>query len=112
MLLIAWLIRLADRQPGVGAAAQRFGIVALALVTPGIHELYGIYLIALLAVGTAVAFRTGRGARWTWATAAVAAAIGFGIVYAAPGNAVRLGVAPESRDLGRTLALTIGQGAR
>jgi hypothetical protein len=95
LVIIAGLIRAGRRAPGWIALT---GLAALAVVQPGMHEMYGIYLVGVLAIGTAVAYWTGGAGRHVWTAITLAAAVGLAINIAAPGHAVRLAANAPRHD--------------
>ncbi len=90
MVLLAILIGLPTRD---GPTANRWMAIVLAvllaLILPGLHELYGLLLCIVLALSTAIAWRSLHANRWIWTAATVAAGVGLFIVIHAPGNSER-----------------------
>jgi hypothetical protein len=85
-----------SRHPSAKAWSTRFRIIAasgLGLVTPGFHELAGGVLVLALSAITASVFLWGNSDRKMWLTVWGATAIGFLVVFVAPGNFHRLNVA-------------------
>jgi hypothetical protein len=76
--------------------------IPFSIIVPGLHELFGMLFIAVLAAGAVMARR-----RLPWLVCAVLALFSEAIVFAAPGNAFR--VAATVRDPASTLGLTIWQ---
>lgn len=105
LIILAGLIRAGT---GRGVVA---GIAVLAVIVPGIHELYGMFLGAALALGAVLHYRSGSPSRRAWAVVASAAAIGLAINLAVPGHAVRLGHNVPSHDFERLRSLA-GQWAQ
>jgi hypothetical protein len=98
LVIIAGLIRAGRRVPSwIGFA----GMATLAIVMPGMHELYGIYLVGVLAVGTVVAYWTGSPGRHVWAAITAVALAGLAINLGSPGHAKRLGFNAPRHDLER-----------
>jgi hypothetical protein len=84
-----------SRHPNAKAWSTRFRITAasgLGLVTPAFHELAGGVLVFALSAITASAFWSGSSDRKMWLTVWAATAVGFLVVFAAPGNFIRLNV--------------------
>jgi hypothetical protein len=95
LVIVAGLIRAGHRPPGwIGLAT----LGGLAVIVPGMHEMYGIYLVGVLAIGTAVAYWTCGTARHVWAAIAIAAIVGLAINMAAPGHAVRIAANAPRHD--------------
>ena len=85
-----------SRHPSTKASSTRFRIIAasgLGLVTPAFHELAGGVLVLALSAITASAFLWGSSDKKMWLTVWGATAIGFLVVFVAPGNFHRLNVA-------------------
>jgi hypothetical protein len=82
-----------SRHPSAKAWSTRYRIIAasgLGLVTPAFHELAGGVLVLALSAITASAFSWGSSDRKMWLTVWAATAIGFLVVFVAPGNFHRL----------------------
>ena len=79
----------------------------MAIVATGMHELFGLLLCIVLAVGTAIAFRVGHHSRWLWLGVLAVAIIGLVFVLAAPGNYIRA----SEYHAGQNLRLTLREGS-
>jgi len=82
-----------SRHPSAKAWSTRYRIIAasgLGLVTPAFHELAGGVLVLALSAITASAFLWRSSDRKMWLTVWAATAIGFLVVFVAPGNFHRL----------------------
>ena len=85
-----------SRHPSAKASSTRFRTIAasgLGLVTPAFHELAGGVLVLALSAITASAFLWGSSDKKMWLTVWGATAVGFLVVFVAPGNFQRLNVA-------------------
>jgi hypothetical protein len=66
------------------------GLAVLAALTTGMHQLYGLYLLGILAIGTGLTWWTGSANRGAWTVTMASAAAGFAANLLSPGNATRL----------------------
>jgi hypothetical protein len=85
-----------SRHPSAKKWSTRFRIIAasgLGFVTPAFHEMAGGVLVLALSAITASVFLSGNSDRKMWLTVWGATAIGFLVVFVAPGNFHRLNVA-------------------
>lgn len=109
LLLLAGLLRYRARTAHISVAIG-IGLSLLAMLATGFHELFGLLLCIVLAGGTLKAWLARESRRWMWTSCFIAALIGFLVVYAAPGNAVRQSEFLDAANLGLTLRLTLKQG--
>jgi hypothetical protein len=109
LLLLAGLLCYRARATPT-AIAVGAGLSLLAVLATGFHELFGLLLCIVLAGGTLKAWLAREPSRRMWALCLAAALVGFLVVYAAPGNAVRRAEFPLAAKLGHTLRLTVKQG--
>jgi uncharacterized membrane protein len=87
----------------IGAAAVamlasgklRWAAAVPAVIVPGLHELYGAILVAVLAVGAILAWLKDRKSAAPWIVCASLAIVSEVVVYGAPGNAIRAAYLPE-----------------
>lgn len=73
----------------------RWAAALLAILVPGMHELYGAILVSVLLVGAILGWVKDRKIAAPWIACALLAIVSEVIVYAAPGNAVRAAYLPE-----------------
>jgi hypothetical protein len=112
------LLALLMRGPGEGARhLTRFlnavGIAALGFLAPGMHELFGLMLCALLIAGAAMSRHLGRGERNLWILAAACATAGLLAVITAPGYSIRRAdFFPDSYSVPLTLWLASWQAVK
>ncbi|MDQ3753288.1 MAG: DUF6056 family protein, partial [Acidobacteriota bacterium] len=109
LLVLAGLLQYRARTTRLSVAVGA-GLSLLAVLATGFHELFGLLLCIVLAGGTLKAWLARDPCRWMWTVCLVAALVGFLVVYAAPGNAVRRAEFPLAANLGVTLRLTVKQG--
>jgi hypothetical protein len=109
VLLIAGLLRHRPRR-NISSWVTGVGLPGVATVATGFHEVFALVLCILLAGGTVVLWLAKDGRRWLCTCCLIAAFIGFSVVYAAPGNAVRRADFPLAADLTTTVKLTLEQG--
>lgn len=99
---------------GIGAMAEHrgsftrpalAGLSVFTVILAGLHEVILFPLSISLGVGLLANWKRGPAGRAIWITLLIAAAIGFLIVYLAPGNAVRQKAdgGPHSHEILRTL---------
>jgi hypothetical protein len=106
MAIVGWLLSMPVRKGTSLARALRLGALAvIALLLPGIHELYGAILCLILALGVVIGHRTRDPKQVEWWVAAVACLAGVAIVTAAPGNAVRVSQTHVHRSIFTILRL-------
>src|SRR5664279_421892 len=71
------------------------GAATLGFLIPAFHELAGGVLIIALSIITGASFLSKSPLRRTWLTVWTASVVGFVVVYAAPGNAIRMAGIPN-----------------
>lgn len=108
LLLFAGLLQRRPRSVFLSITVG-IGLSLLALVATGFHELFGLLLCIALGGGTLKMLLARDRHCWMWMASFVAALIGFLVVYAAPGNAVRQAEFPLAGHLGLALRLTVKQ---
>jgi hypothetical protein len=85
-------------QPTATKQSTRLAMIAapiLGFVTPAFHELAGGVLVLALSVITATAFLSKSSQRKMWLMVWTASAIGFLVVFVAPGNSIRMAATPN-----------------
>src|SRR5438270_2913459 len=97
LFTLAGLLRSGRAEKPVPYAVE--GLAVLAILTTGMHQLYGAYLVVVLLVGTVVAYRAGIPGRRDWIIVTIAAVIGLSVNVFAPGNAVRLAFEKPHHEL-------------
>lgn len=107
MGVVGALLRLPER-----AGARRLpavaGLALLAAFVVGLHEIIGLALLGVLAVGALVAQLEGDRRRLAWTVVAAAAALSFVAVFVAPGNEVRArGAQASERSVVGTLLASL-----
>jgi hypothetical protein len=86
-----------SRRPTDTKQATRLAMAAacaLGFVIPAFHELAGGVLVLALSAITATAFLSKSSQRKMWLIVLTASAIGFVVVFVAPGNSVRMAATP------------------
>jgi hypothetical protein len=79
----------------------------LALIIPGFHELLGALVVIIVSGTTILLFARKSRSRWLWLAVCFAAAIGFLIVFLAPGNAIRATTYPDRGNHRLALKLSL-----
>lgn len=85
-LLIVSGILLVARRGATTQAVAAVGLMALAVVMTGMHELYGLIFCMVLVLGAALTAWKKTPGRWVWAAVALATIGGLIFVIQAPGN--------------------------
>jgi hypothetical protein len=80
------------------------GLVLLAVVVTGLHELFAGVLVLVLLVGTIVLTRAGLPERRLWLAALLGAVVGWVVVVTAPGNFGRLSISNAHLPVWRATA--------
>lgn len=106
LAVMAGLVQSLERRRRFSIAVG-IGLIVLVVVATGFHELFALLLCVALGGGTLKVFLRTDQRRWTWTACFVAGLLGFLIVYAAPGNAVRREEFPFAGNLGLTARLTV-----
>jgi hypothetical protein len=111
-VVVAGLLRL-PRPPTAGRRAAGAALALLAAVVAAFHELFGLVLAGVLALGSLVAFATRDPRRLAWTLASVAACAGVASVVLAPGTQVRQPTLnPEGADPWRALGAVLAMWVR
>ena len=110
--VVAGMLRLAP-EPSPRRRLATGGLLLFALVTAAFHELFGLLLVGVLAIGAVFAFATRDPRRLAWLGAAAAALVGVASVVLAPGNQVRQPTLnPEGFDPFRALGAALAMWLR
>lgn len=104
LLILAALLRTGQMRTG-GRIVLTVALALLVIITDGMHEMFGMLLCMLLAIGAFVSYRRKTGTAWLWGVVLVAAVAGILVVVLAPGNAFRLAKWPNRGQVGLTLSL-------